>query len=392
MNRLEFYTVIKTFGIKNPISHSRGRYGTSETVYSWNNLKINFGGSYYTVIEGQIPLEVANIIYKKYPNNPYKIRVNGGADDWIPNEQATDDIYEEKIEQYIKQDKNMKEYLENCKKALKNLKRRNDKNKYIKTYHIDTKEGLLIFLTEMEDYILRKQGMEETKVKKYDDLIANINREIIKRVNPSIPIYEWMQGAEENKEIYNKTIERDNKTKLGQLFRTTLENFDKIVNPYLNNEIEFDDINNYSKKVLIYADTYSNENGKHRQNCCFLNFENRDDKHKNTTYYRNPDGFSFQLHYAINENLRLNVMHYFTTPKNNNLDDGEIIVIKYYGTNFGKEITLNLTNYLAGTSEKDKAPVTPEQIGFIYDELLKATEYASSITIDNMKKNKTLKK
>ena len=71
MNRLEFNEVLKTLGINNPLISTTGRYGESEQVHFWQNIAIYFEGSYYTVVRGKVPLEVANIIYQKYPNNPY---------------------------------------------------------------------------------------------------------------------------------------------------------------------------------------------------------------------------------------------------------------------------------------------------------------------------------
>jgi len=101
MNRLEFNEVIKAFGIGKPLSTTTGRYGSIENVHYWGGLAIYFGGSYYTVVNGRIPLEVANIIYGKYPNNPYNIRVDGGSSDWNPVSRAVDDKYEKEIQEYI---------------------------------------------------------------------------------------------------------------------------------------------------------------------------------------------------------------------------------------------------------------------------------------------------
>ena len=347
MNRLEFNEVMQAVGINNPLSTTIGGSGEIEQVHYWNNLAIYFGGSYYTVVNGQIPLEVANIIYEKYPNNPYGIRVDGGCNDWIPSRHA------------------------------------NDKN-YLYSYHIDTKEGLLIFLLEMKDYDLRKNNLPETEVKKYDELIANITSEILKKVNPYISAYDWMQDDEENKSNYNSSVERDNKTKLGQIFREAVSNFDKAINPFLNNDVEFDEISNYLKNVRIDANSYNTEN---RKDCCRL--EITDNSTENTTaYYRDPDGFSFRLHYKLDEENYLDVIHYYYTRGNSDSYNGEIVSIHYWGKNAKDEIDikLNITNGKIGATHGDKISATPEQIAFVYDELLKATDYASSITIEKMKK------
>lgn len=387
MNRLEFNVVMKVVGINNPLATTEGRYCTREEVHYWNNLEIGFGGSYYTKVNGKIPLEVANIIYQKYPENPYDIRVDGGCKDWNPIDLATDEKYEKDIQRYIEEHLGVDEYLSKCENAKRNFKRRkNIDDKYLKTYHIDSKEGLLIFLTEMKDYFLRKNNLSETEVKKYDELIAKVTSEILKKVNPYISAYDWMQNDKENKSKYNSSIERDSKTKLGQMFRTAVLDFDKAVNPFTD-DVEFDEISNYLKKVKINANSYNSEHGKYRQGCCSLEITDISTGNK-TTYYRNPDGFSFQLSYKFGEKNYLQVLHYFSTSGNFESDKGEVIAIYYCGDNVENEIDieLNITNGKSGETYEDKTPATLEQITFVYDQLLKATSYASEITIENMKK------
>ena len=393
MNRLEFNEIINAVGINNPLSTTTGRYGSSEDVHYWNNLAIHFGGSYYTIVNGQIPLEVANIIYEKYPNNPFQIRVDGGCDDWIPFDHATNEKYEKDIQEYINQHLSADEYLAKCKNARRNLRRRNNDNKYIKTYHIDTKEGLLILLSEIKDYYLRKGNLPETEVKKYDEIITKVSSEILKKVNPSISAYDWMQYDEENKDNYNSSVERDSKTKLGQMFRDAILDFDKAVNPFTSDDVELDEIGNYLKRVKINANSYSSVDGKYRKGCCHLEISDLNTGNS-TTYYRSPDGFSFQLMYKLGDNQYLNVLHYFSTSGNYESDKGEVIAINYFGDNIEDkiDIRLNITNGKAGATYDDKIPATPEQIAFVYDELLKATAFASEVTIENMKKKGNVKK
>lgn len=392
MNRLEFNEIMKAVGINNPLSTTTGRYGSNEEVHYWNNLAIWFGGSYYTIVHGIIPLEVANIIYQKYPNNPYNIRVDGGCKDWLPIEHATDEKYKKDIQEYIEQNLSADQYLAKCKNARRNFRRRDNDNKYLTTYHIDSKEGLLIFLTEMKDYYLRKNNMPETEVKRYDEIITKVSSEILKKVNPEISAYDWMQDDEENKDNYNSSIERDSKTKLGQIFRMAVLDFDKAVNPFLNDDVELDEISNYLKRVKINANSYNSENGKYRKGCCSLEISDPSTGNR-TTYYRTPDGFSFQLAYKLGYEKYLEVLHYFSTRGNFESDKGEVIAIYYCGDNVENkiDIRLNITNGKAGATYNDKIAATPEQIAFVYDELLKATGYASSITIENMKKKTNIK-
>ncbi len=393
MNRLEFNEVIKAFGIGKPLSTTVGRYGSTENVHYWGGLAIYFGGSYYTVVNGRIPLEVANIIYRKYPNNPFNIRVDGGSSDWTPVSRAVDEKYEKEIQEYIDMNLDVDDNLELCKKAIKNLKRRKDDNKYLNTYHIDTKEGLLILLTEMKDYYLRKNNELETEVNKYDDLLTMVNSEVLKKVNPSISAYWWMQEDEKNKDIYNSAVERDKNTKLGQMFRSAMLDFDKAVNPFIDGaDVELDDMENYLKRIKINANKYNSVNGEYRKNCCSLIIT--DPKTGNSTsYYRCPDGFSFRLSYKLDDNKYLDVLHYFTTTGNFESDKGEVIAINYDSDNESENIDIrfNITNGKAGRTYEDKTDATMEQIAFVYDELLKAKEYASNVTIENMKKKEKVR-
>ena len=394
MNRLEFNEVLKSVGINNPLTTTAGRYGSKEQVHYWNNLAMYFGGSYYAVVNGKIPLEVANIIYEKYPDNPYSIRVNGGCLDNDPKDYATDDQFEKEINEYIEEGLSASAYYAKCDKARKRLEnRKNIDDKHIQGYHIDTKEGLLIFLIEMKDYYLRKNNLPETEVKKYDELISNITSEILRKVNPKISAYDWMQGDEANKEKYNCSFERDNNTKLGQIFRKAVSDFDKAVNPFLNDTIELDEVSNYLKNVKISANTYNSEEGKYRKGCCSLKIEDLATG-DTTTYYRSPEGFSFQLSYKLGEENYLTVLHYFSTHGNYESDKGEVIAIDYFGDNVKDkiDIRLNITNGKAGKTYVDKITATPEQIAFVYDELLKAIDYASNITIKNMKQKPKTRK
>ena len=285
MNRLEFNEVMKIVGINNPLSTTMGRYDSIEKVHQQNNIAIWFGGSYYTVVNGRIPLEVANIIYEKYPNNLYSIRVDGGCKGNKPIDWATDEMYEKEIEKYIDQGLNSLEFIAKCRTAKRNFKRRkNLDDKYIKTYHIDSKEGLLIFLIEMKNYYLRKNKLPETEVKKYDELIAKVSFIVLEKINPAISAYDWMQGGVKNRNIYNAALERDKKSEIGKMFRNALLNFDKAVNSFLNDSIEFDDMENYLNKLKITGDVYDYSDGEYREGCCYLKISNPEIC--STTYYR----------------------------------------------------------------------------------------------------------
>lgn len=388
MKKIEFNEVMNVVGINNPLSTTTGRYGSTEEVHYWNNLAIWFSGSYYAIIRGKIPYEVANIIYQKYSSNFYEIRVEGGCSNWNPIDWAVDEQYEKEIKENLERFLGSNEYIEKCELARENLYKRNNDDKYITTYHIDKKEGLLIFLIEMKDYFLRKNNLLETEVEKYDELISKVVFELLKKINPSVSAYEWMQGDSVNRDNYNLSVERDNKTKLGQMFRNAILDFDKAVNPFLNEDVNLVNIKDYLQNVNMSVNSYRTENGKTREGCCSLEISCLD-TNDNVNYYRSPEGFSFQLMYKLGNKKNLSVLHYYSTSGNYESDKGEVIAINYYGDNVDDkiDIRLNITNGRAGKTYEDKIQATPEQIAFVYDELIKATSYASKITIEKMKKN-----
>ena len=385
MNRLEFNEVMHVVGIDNPITTKMTMASSvgSEKVHRWQNIDINFSGSYYAVINGKIPLEVASIIYEKYPNNPYEIRVNGGCSDWNPEKYAVDDKYENVMDEIVKLNLPTNEYLTKFKNARKS------EDKYIQTYHIDTKEGLVILLTEMKDYYARKAGLPETEAKRFDELMNTINSEILKKVNPTITAYEWMQEDKENNKIFLETISKGTKNSFGKEFRRVIDAFDKTINPFTNKDIELDEIGNYLQKVSITASIYNLENEKKRDNCGYVYIKDLETKN-HVYHYRTPNGFIYSLQCMFNGQY-LEVYHYYATEYSDENDNGEIIAISYHGDK-NLDIRLNLTKCLAGTTYGEKTPVSKNQVELVYNELLAAIEIASSITIKNMAKKNYSKK
>lgn len=111
-------------------------------------------------------------------------------------------------------------------------------------------------------------------------------------------------------------------------------------------------------------------------------------------YYRSTNGFSYQLNYNLGQGKYLSVLHYFSSEGNKESDKGEHIYIHYFGEDSEQEIDLryNITQGLSGETYGDKTPITLAQFTFIYNELVKAIELASTITIDNMRKKGCSKK
>lgn len=346
MNCIEFNETMKYMNVYNPLSTVMNNEGKTEVAHHWSGLTINFSGTYYAVVKGKIPFEVAEIIYEKYPDNKYGIRVNGNNEKTKPNDWAmTDD---------------------------------ND-NKYIKTYHIDTKEGLLIFLTEMMDYQARKLNVKELTVQKYDEILARISINILETANPVISAKEWMQNeAAQIKE--NSVVDE---------FRKKILEFDEMVNPFINKKNKFSDLDYTKVGISAYRGT-KNE----RPNCGYLVITDLNNNKNRTFNYREPDSFSFKVSYISDDNKLVTVNHY-AKKDNCKTDIGEFIHINYFDEEKNENIIdlqLDISSLMIDPTYKEKSQVTIKQIDFVYNELLKGIAHASSITIDNMTKKNVKEK
>ena len=393
MNRFEFNKIMETIGLPDAIMGSREYNGKRERAYLWQDLIIHFGGTDYAVVHGKNLLEFAKTIYEKYPDNHYGIRVNGGSNDLNPADWAVDHKYQEYAQKLgnerAKGNLSNAEYRLKLKAARNELEGRPIDNKYIKDYHIDTKEGLLIFLTEMKDYFLRKNNLPETEVEKYDELLATVTSEILSDVNPRISASEWMQTFDdENKEIYNATISRYNENQCDRAFIEAIKDFDEAVNPFSRKDIKTKEPSDYLKNVTItaYVD-------KSKKGCCDLTIKDIETGNE-ATYLRKADGFFFGLQYKTVEGNNLSIKHYFLTPDRNASWPGEVVSVCIYDDKFNKitNIKINISQEEV-TINSDKPVASDLKISnFIKECLEEASEYALQITGSMVKEGQVLVK
>ncbi len=389
MNRLEFTKVMEVLGIDNKVSTITGRYGTTEDVYNWNDIDICFYGSYYSIVDGKIPLEVAKRIYDKDPKNLYSIRIDGGALDNKPIDCAVSDEYNKFVTTFFQLFKGKEVCLEKTDTILERKKQEilshNPESLYIGTYHIDTKEGLLIFLTELQDYYIGKILNEPNiniQVAKQPELLGEINRRLIEDSNPYINVEQWLekdsgydcegQTIKKGKTVdnYQKVDEEKNKIKI------LLKEFDETINPFINNNIKLLDPIEYSDKILFNCYADDNE----------VEFFVKDKTKKGQVEHRrNNEYLTYTLSYG--EESWVCLHHYFVCKKENPLFFEEIVCLLSHNDSQSFDLRYNLTNGLAYRTyakDEEKRPLTPSQKVLIIDELEKAIEVAKTITINNM--------
>lgn len=385
ITRIEFNEIMDVVGVYNPLVRTIGKF-VYEDVYIWHDMAIWFHGG-YAIVHGRIPLEVANTIYQKYPGNPYHIRVDGDLNDRNPNDCAIDDKFEEERRKIVaQQDLSAAEFKTKIDKAFDELDGRNVDDKYITCYHIDTKEGLLIFLTEIKDYYLRKKNLPETEVARYDQLLAESMHEVLRRTNPGVSAYDWMQGDEENREKYNSACQIQKRVNPCSLFGAYVRAFDRAVNPFIDECVRFDEISNSFGKVYISVHSTDFARGEYREGCCRMKIVDLATNNF-VEYEREPHGFLFKSVYFDN-GARLSVTHFFDSQRHEEFivvdsHDGKIKVLESMYSGESKNISVD------GVSSDE----VKDAHQFICDTLFKALGYTESITIQNMKsadKAKTL--
>lgn len=381
MTNFEFEQVMKTIDIGGPIV-TTDRYGFKcDDIYYWQGITIYFYNN-YVIVSGKIPFELVKTIYQKYPNIPYEMRIKGWYEGCTLVDLAVDEKYEKEINEYIENNSSeCVSILDKFEKARKRLLRRNDGNKYIRECDIFTKEELVIFLTEMKDYYNRRNGLEEIETQKIDELMALVISKMLTEVNFNFTTSDFAQRDKCYSEFFSRALEYESKTFLGVELRKALDDFDKAINPFANKDIELDDPINYLKKIEItISDSFETKGTK---SCLFRIKE--PDSNNIVEYLRKTDIVSYKVNYSSAEHGSLLVQHYF-------LDFDEILLVDSSKGDSKErfEIIFNITRGIVQT--RYNAPITSKEKKKIYNELIRATKLAATITTDNMKKTSCSRK
>lgn len=337
MTLLEYETTLDVLGI--------------DKLENWNNLKIGFGST-YAIVNGEIPSEVLSNIYEKYPKNLFVIEVKNEEVDCDSNKSNTEE--------------------------------------YSNTYHIDTKEGFIIFITEMMNYLLREKDLNRNEVDRYDDILREVNKKILSIVNPSIGGYQWMMRDNENKDLYLQSYNHIQQDDFSKLLRSLIKRFDMAVNPF---EIDGDDLEKEQiiEKVVLSGDVASESDEENvvdeRAEIYYGDLETN----SFTKYIRDQNGFFYCLKSEIC-NEQFIVTHYFYNSNTNNALKGEGLSILIWDNGQELEdIRYNLTDDTIGSTYGVKKKATNEDKLYVYEQLEQAVCCASAIVLDKIQGLKEFK-
>ena len=330
MNKFEFKEVLKQEGINNTYSFTSGRYGEHEDVYYWNDLAIYFYGTYFCIIRGNIPKEVAQKLYE----------------------------------------------LDLLNKHL-SFKGTDKNNKDTKTvdYHIDTVEGFILFIEVYKQYLYGMLDDELDITNKVNDVKTNLLR--LSRTNCSND--EWINKSSNYKDVYNTTV-NSNDDELTVALRDKINEYDKAVNPFLNEEL-----NNITDK---YDLSKLNISINHNPGECHIKMLS-EDKNIESFYNRDRDGFIYVISFYDENGDIYTCNHYFTKTLEGDCT-GEVIKVcktsKSY-TRVSYTFTYNLTNDTFEFTDGKVIPAIMEVKSQIIDELdryiNKATYITNEAIIDN---------
>lgn len=292
--------------------------------YYINGYKYYNNGKYFTIVEGRIPYELAKLISEKYDNKKYHIRVNGNSEYDIP----TEDVY---------------------------------------TYHIDTVEGLIAFISETQKYYFN----EESKIDNINTFLNLVYKNILLKINPTMSISEWMFGRK-NSKTYHNTLLR-NRTSINLKLRKKINEFDNCVNPFCNGKIEID---NYG--LVIHGDNEKDYNW----------FSISDEKSNIVlTTIRKEEGFVVKFYMGLIKPYEFDIYHYYDK-------EGEKIAFECYDEDCFNRTEYNLTTDIFEVNNKSYLATNDNKETIInilnkYIDIIKRHIYSK---IENNHNNKRLSK
>jgi len=315
MNQIEFNEVINYFKYDSKTNiHFRNKL---VDVFKYKDVTVLFGGSYYAAINGRIPYYVGKSLEEKYDNSIYHIRVDGGGDDWKLDDHIVDDKYLDDMKSF-----SPSKYPQIKESFIK----RDNKDKFLPCYHIDTIEGLIAFFIEYLDI-------------KYDynDVYRDISNNLFNKYQQTTNNNQYSAG-------YYATINDEKNNRFRVELRELINRFDSLISPFNK---DFDILFNSFKlkydpdgiKIII----------DNNELFCSINSNN----------------FSYRINYMINPDSSYFFSHYFE-------DGSEKFVISYQSKekNDDYHMFYDLTkNNIMRRPYSDNEILTDNDLMFLIEEL-----------------------
>lgn len=290
---------------------------------------VSYDGIYFAVIEGKIPYEVSCEIYDSYLGDV---------------------------------------------RDIETVKRHMYGDKYIESYNVSSKEGLLFFILCLKDYYLKLCNCEPTETFKFYDILGVISASFIDDTSPYISTYQLMVKDEVNSNDYFETLKNDFSHPLRHDLRVLIDKFDEMVNPFMNCKFRSTDVKDKLDKITVSSDNFGVSNS--------YSFKIIDNETKDSVCYFKPEkGFSYLLSHK-EEKFELVFWHYYELGLYG--DSGESLGIQYFDSDNYLDVRYNLSTGQFGDVYYLKHDITLKEYEYIISVLEKSIDYASNVTIKNL--------
>lgn len=282
--------------------------------------------------------------------------------------------------------------------AKEKLARRPDRNKYVKNYIIDTKEGLIAVIAELESYIeqqkQRKQlhsnkivslneiyskqeqtkEQSEARIKKLLEAVQNNMLEITKSKQST---QDWLRTLNAEDLIYSILLSEP-VTPEQEKLRQTLDRFDKAINPYMDKDVELKQLSDYQDLVTINASYDENK----KQSVIKLSSPKEIKTEFSMTEaktVKSPDGISYELTYDYGNGMISQTKHEY------NIHQGEIITMtQYFCNGISSRTIYNMTSQTIETLSTEEMKADHNTAILTEINVSLAASHAEEITTNHM--------
>jgi len=346
MKLFEFKEIMERFNYYKNLNARKNIYCGCNSSYYSNLVTIYFNDCDYAVVSGKIPFQVIKNILEKNPTFQNSIKVGMTKFSW----KQTVDILSSSV-------------------LKDNFGYLNEK--YFPALYIDTKETLVMLLTELNRYYADRGVLDEPIGVSYEELMSSINLSLLEKINP---IYSFNDLLSSRAYLMNDHEGMEN-------IGIKLLQFDKAVNPFTNYFRSISSVGEFKDNVSFSVDVRDLPRyGETERNVSLTIID--DNTNNSVTYFRGNNRLLYQIEYNIEEGQTMMVAHYYTLRSQNGIENGEMIGIQLYGDRVSEPVNIryNLSQGVAIVNNQKVSQITESQAAYIVNTLLNATKYASEIT------------
>lgn len=243
----------------------------------------------------------------------------------------------------------------------------------VEYYNLSKKEFLRTLLI-INDYLYHKKDFLN-----FDDILMDVDRSTINKVNFNISNEEWLSDDPFDKGFYINALAKCEDKGIKNI-RTALKDFDSSINPFMNSDIELKDPIEYLPNLNISAtdDSRLRVDCYKRDNSALIEIT---DQSLNEIFYKRCAGqFTYTMHYRIDEYSVFTLVHDYLKGK-------ETVTFRFITDNngfkkeyFSYDLISDRIQYSSGLPRI----ATEEEKNVVLNKIKEATEYAKDVTLKNM--------